>query len=95
MIPVETVVGITHGWRFTQQHPILTGVVIAVPLALALIAAIRSRQNPKRKNLLRAVSLTLMLCATGFFSWAYNTRSPDFGAQIEKLAYQVSADCRL
>lgn len=92
MIPVETVEGLISGWRFTQQHPVVTGVVIAVLLGLAFLAASRSRRSPQRKNFLRAVSLSFVIGAAGFFSWAYNTRSPGLAAQVEKLADQVSVE---
>ncbi|MBM5459081.1 hypothetical protein H8F21_16045 [Pseudomonas sp. P66] len=87
MIPV----GVISGLRFTQEHPYVTGVVIAVLLALAILAASRSRRSPQRKNALRAVSLALVIGAAGFFSWAYNTRSPGLAEQVTKLAEQVSA----
>lgn len=92
MISVETVVGITNGWRFTQEHPVLTTVVIAVLLTLAFFAASRSRRNPQRKNFLRAVSLSLVIGAAGFFSWAYTTRSQGLATQVETLAEQVSVE---
>lgn len=92
MIPV----GIISGLRFTQQHPFVTGVVIAVLLALAFLAASRSRRSPQRKNALRAVSLALVIGAAGFFSWAYNTRSPgladQMAAYVEKIAPQGAAE---
>lgn len=88
MIPVDVISGL----RFTQEHPYVTGVVIAVLLVLAILAAIRSRRSPQRKNALRAVSLALVIGAAGFFSWAYSTRSPGLADQVAKFAEQVSAE---
>lgn len=90
MIPVDTVVGLTSGWRFTQQHPVVTGVVVAVLLALAFLAVIWSKRSPLGRNLMRAVSLSLVIGAAGFSSWAYTTRSPGLAAPVEKLAGQVA-----
>ena len=95
MIPVETANGLISGWRFTQQHPVVTGAVIAVLLALAFLAASRSRRSPQQKNFLRAVSLSFVIGAAGFFSWAYNTRSPGLAAPVEQLADQVAVERNL
>jgi bacteriorhodopsin len=82
MIPVETVVGITQGWRFTQQHPVLTGVVTAALVCLALFAASRSVRQPERKVFWRAASLLVVIGAAVFFSWAYNARSPGLTTKV-------------
>lgn len=89
MIPV----GVISGLRFTQEHPYVTGAVMAVLLALAILAASRSRRSrrsPKRKNALRVVSLALVVGAAGFYSWAYNTRSPGLADEVREFAEQVS-----
>ncbi|WP_434598604.1 hypothetical protein M1D58_27420 (plasmid) [Pseudomonas sp. R4-76] len=91
MIPVEVIDGLINGWRFTQQHPVVTGVVIAVLLALAFLAAMRSRRSPQRK-FLRAVSVLLVIGAVGFYSWAYTTRSPRLSEQVQTLVDQASID---
>ncbi|MFA4834464.1 MAG: hypothetical protein WC749_00130 [Dehalococcoidia bacterium] len=88
MLPIDAIIGL----RFTQAHPFVTGVVIAVLIALAMLAAIRSRRCPQQKKALRAVSLALMIGAAGFFSWAYNTRGPGLFEHAAKFADQVSAE---
>lgn len=88
MIPV----GVISGLRFTQEHPFVTGIVIAVLLGLAIFAASHSRRSPQRKNALRAGSLALVVGAVGFYSWAYNTRSPGLANQVAKVAEQVDAE---
>lgn len=85
MIPVSVISGL----RFTQEHPFVTGVVIAVLLALATLAASRS---PQRKKALRAVSVALVIGAIGFYSWAYNTRTPGLADQVAKLAKHAAAE---
>lgn len=87
MIPVDAIIGL----RFIQEHPFVTGVVIAVLVALAILAAIRSRRSPQRKNALRAVSLALVIGASVFFSWAYNTRGPGLFEHAAKFADQAAA----
>lgn len=87
MIPV----GVISGLRFTQEHPYLTGVVIAALLVLAILAASRSRRSPQRKNALRAVSLALVIGAVGFYSWAYNTRGPGLFEQVTKAVAEQQA----
>lgn len=88
MIPVDAIIGL----RFTQEHPFVTGVVIAVLIALAILAAIRSRRSPQRKKALRAVSLALVIGAAGFFSWAFNTRGPGLFEHAAKFADQIAAE---
>lgn len=88
MIPVDVISGL----RFTQEHPLVTGVVIAALLALAFITASRSRRSPQRKKTLRTVSITLVIGAVGFFSWAHNTRSPGLADQVATIASQVAAE---
>lgn len=88
MIPVDAIIGL----RFTQEHPFVTGVVIAVLIALGILAASRSRRSPLWKNALRAVSLSLLIGAAGFFSWAYNTRGPGLFEHAAKFADQVAAE---
>lgn len=88
MIPVDAIIGL----RFTQEHPFVTGVVIAVLIALAILAASRSRRSLQRKKALRAVSLALVIGAAGFFSWAYNTRGPGLFEHAAKFADQVAAE---
>lgn len=88
MIPVDAIIG----FRFTQEHPFVTAVVIAVLIALAILAAIRGRRSPQRKKALSAVSLALVIGAAGFFSWAYNTRGPGLFEHAAKIAGQVAAE---
>ncbi|MCT4900306.1 hypothetical protein LZK66_00060 [Pseudomonas aeruginosa] len=88
MIPVSVISGL----RFTQGHPFVTGVVIAVLLALATLAASRSRRSPQRKKALRAVSVALVIGAIGFYLWAYNTRTPGLADQVAKLAKHAAAE---
>lgn len=88
MIPVDAIIGL----RFTQEHPFVTGVVIAVLIALAILAAIRSRRSPQWRKALRAVSLALVIGAAGFFSWAFNTRGPGLFEHAAKFADQVAAE---
>ena len=88
MIPV----GVISGLRFTQEHPYVTGAVIAVLLALALIAANRSRRNPQRKTALRAVSLSAVFASVAFASWAYSTRTPGLAEQVAQFANQVAVE---
>ena len=92
MIPVETVMGITQGWRFIQEHPVVTWVVIAVLLGLAVLAIRQSRLKHQGKNIFRAVALSLVIGAAGFYGWAYNTRGPSLAAQLHELAGQVAAE---
>lgn len=87
MIPVDAIIGL----RFTQEHPFVTGVVIAVLITLAILAARRSSRSPQRKNALRAVSLALVIGAAGFFSWAYNTRGPGLFEHAAKVAAEQQA----
>jgi ABC-type nickel/cobalt efflux system permease component RcnA len=88
LIPINAIIGL----RFIQQHPFVTSVVIAVLIALAILAAIRSRRSPQRKKALRAVSLALVTGAACFFSWAYNTRGPGLFEHAAKYADQIAAE---
>jgi len=88
LIPIDAIIGL----RFTQEHPFVTGVVMAVLIALAILAASRGRSSTQRKAALRSVSLALVIAAAGFFLWAYNTRSPGLFAQTAKFADQVAAE---
>lgn len=95
MIPVETVVGITSGWRVIQMQPVLTVSVIVVLLALAFLAGSLSRRKLAQKAILRVVSLSLVLGAAGFFTWAYTTRGPsltDLAAQVEQAVKQCEGE---
>jgi hypothetical protein len=88
-IPVETVEGIVHGWRFSQEHPALTGSVVIALFVLAFIFGVMSFRIGQRKNILRAASLSLVLGASGFYGWAYATRGPGLSAALESATAAV------